>query len=82
MTEIIFDVYKSFKDTLSDLKTHFNQKYYKKKKIRVQDSMEVSHIDETFVAPKKKPCKKELWLWRDWRDKNLYSNFLPKTNLN
>lgn len=45
VTEIIADVYKTFKDTLGDLKTHFNQKYYKKKKARMQDSMEISHID-------------------------------------
>ena len=31
--------------------------------------MEISHIDETIIAHKKKPCKRELWLWRDWRDR-------------
>lgn len=34
--------------------------------------MELSHVDETVFAPKKKPCKKEIWLWKDWRDKNNY----------
>lgn len=35
--------------------------------------MEISHIDETMIVQKKKPCKWELWLWRDWRDKTYFS---------
>lgn len=40
------------------MKNHFNQKFYKKKKHKVQDSMEISHIDETIISQKKKPCKR------------------------
>lgn len=49
--------------------------------MRMQDSMEISHIDETLIAPKKKPCKKQLWLWRDWRDKTNYGNVTPPTQI-
>lgn len=75
VTEILCEVYRAFKDALTDMKTHFNQRYYKKKKTKVEDSMEISHIDETVmpVGLKKKPCKKQLWLWRDWRDKGNYA---------
>lgn len=51
-------MYKAFKETLTNLKTHFNEKYYKKKKNKIEDSMEISHVDETIIAQKKKPCKK------------------------
>lgn len=74
------EVYQAFKNGLADIKNHFSKKYYKKKKRQVQDSMEVSHIeeDESILAVKKRPCKKELWLWRDWRDKTNYT-FKPST---
>jgi hypothetical protein len=63
-----------FKDALVDMKTYFNQKFYKRMKNKVENSMEISHIDESMVQvqQKKKPCKKEMWLWRDWRDKTSY----------
>lgn len=35
ITNVIGDIYKSFKETLIDLKTYFNQKFYKKKKNKV-----------------------------------------------
>jgi hypothetical protein len=35
VTEVISEVYKAFKETLGDLKTYFNQRYYKKKKNKV-----------------------------------------------
>jgi hypothetical protein len=75
-------VYKGFKETLMDMKTYFNQKFYKRMKNKVDNSMEISHIDETMVQvhQKKKPCKKELWLWRDWRDKNNYSINFTQVN--
>lgn len=49
--------------------------------MKVEDSMEISHIDETMVAQKKKPCKRELWLWRDWRDKTNFSLQTSEVNL-
>lgn len=35
VTQIICEVYMSFKDTLTGLKSYFNEKYYKKKKMKV-----------------------------------------------
>ncbi len=58
VTEVLCEVYRSFKDTLGEMKNHFNQKFYKKKKHKIEDSMEISHIDETMIAQKKKPCKR------------------------
>lgn len=44
IADILKEAYKSFKDTFSELKGIFNQKYYKKKKYNIENSMELSHV--------------------------------------
>lgn len=43
------------------------------KKRRLTDSMEISQYeDETLVQPKKRICKKEIWLWEKWHNESLF----------
>jgi hypothetical protein len=57
-------VIKSIEETLSKLKIYFNSKYHKKKKNRLEDSMDISHIEEEQPHPEKRPSKQELWIWK------------------
>lgn len=40
------------------MKNYFNAKFYKRRKNVIQDSMEVSHIEEQIQIIEKKPSKK------------------------
>ena len=64
-------------ETLSSLKNYFNMKYHIKKKNTLDDSMDVSYIEEEYVKPQKRPSKEEQWLWREFRDKNRFKRINP-----
>ena len=32
--------------------------------------MQLSYLEETVISIQKKPCKHELWLWKDWKNHN------------
>jgi len=66
--DIIDKIYKLLEESLSALKNYFNVKYHKKKKSKVDDSMDVSHIEEEYFKPQKKPSKKEMWLWKEFKN--------------
>lgn len=57
IVEAIQEVYRAFKDATTEVKNVFSQKFYKKKKKMVNDSMEISHIEDSMFAFRKKPCK-------------------------
>lgn len=40
--------------------------------------MELSHVEEQFVKPQKRPSQKEMWLWKEWRNSDDYV-FVPAT---
>ena len=46
VNSILSNVYQTFYSTFSELKNYFNTKYYKKKKHHIEDSMDISHIEE------------------------------------
>lgn len=65
---VIHNIYKDFQKNLTYLKNDASQRFHMKKK-RVADSMEISHLDDdTVVKPKKRICKKEIWLWEKWEN--------------
>lgn len=55
---ILEKIYKIYKDSLADLRHSFNDKCYKKKKVDIQDSMEISYIEQSIVFIDKKPDRK------------------------
>lgn len=73
IAEIILEVFKSFKEVQNEIKNFMASKYLKKKKKTLENSMDLSHLEETMFQPKRKPCKNEAWLWKEWRDKNEYT---------
>lgn len=46
INEFIDKIYKLMEDSLGYLKNYFNMKYHKKKKNNIEDSMDISHIEE------------------------------------
>lgn len=68
INDIIQKVFKVFEGSLNNMKNHFNAKFYKKRKTNVMDSMEISHIEEETPFIEKKPSKKEMWIWKDFRN--------------
>ena len=70
LINIIRDIYVPFREVFLELKNYIGEKYAYKKKRKTEDSMEVTCLEETCIMPKKKPCKYEIWLWKDWRNKS------------
>ena len=73
INDIIQKVYQVFETSLGNMKNHFNAKFYKKRKNHIQDSMEISHIEEDTPHLEKRPSKKELWIWKDFRNCGKYN---------
>lgn len=72
INDIIQKVIKVFEVTLGNIKNHFNAKMYTKRKKNVQDSMEISHFEDLNFVAEKKPSKKEMWIWKDFRNSEKY----------
>ncbi len=65
---LVQNIYKDFQKNLTHLKNDASLKFHMKKR-RLMDSMEISHLDdETLHQPKKRICKKEIWLWEKWQN--------------
>lgn len=79
INDIMEKVFKGIEDVLSKLKNYFNAKYHKKKKNRLEDSMDISHIEEDTPQPQKRPSKQELWLWKEFRNTEKYRRIKPNT---
>ena len=69
----IANLLQAFKDTFVELNNSFGRKFYRKKKLDIQDSMELSYMEETRIMKGDKvPAKNELWLWDSWKDYDSY----------
>jgi hypothetical protein len=81
INDIMEKVFKSIEDILSKLKNYFNAKYHKKKKNRLEDSMDVSHIEEEQPQPQRRPSKQEVWLWKEFKNTEKYRKIKPDIEL-
>lgn len=41
--------------------------------------MEISHIEDEYYRPQKKPSKKQLWLWKEFRNAEKYKRLQQET---